>query len=126
MPVDAAVTRLLPTLGQHEVLARSFEHGRMRAVCQAVRKQPLPPQVAAHLGGAAPDELKRFAEVFVVVQDLRHEADYNRAAGAVTREAAQAALARVEAAFADLAAVEPTPAGQAFLLLLLLGEPKAR
>jgi hypothetical protein len=44
----------------------------------------------------------------------------------MTRQDARDAVGRAEAAFGDLAAIEHTPAGQAFLLLLLVGEPKAR
>lgn len=44
----------------------------------------------------------------------------------MTRQDARDAVGRAEAAFADLTAIEVTPVGQAFLLLLLLGEPKSR
>lgn len=120
--IDAAVVRLSSGPDQQAVLARSFEHGKMKAICQGVRKQPLPPLIATCLGGAAGAELKRFAEVFVALQDRRHDADYSRTAS-LTKQDGQDSIGKVEAAFADLALIEATPAGQAFLLL---GEPKAR
>jgi hypothetical protein len=52
--IDASVGRLLPTPEQQAALARSFDHGRMKGVCQAVRKQPVPPLVSAHLGVPPP------------------------------------------------------------------------
>lgn len=76
--IDASVGRLLPTPEQQAALARSFDHGRMKAVCQAVRKQPVPPLVSAHLGGAAPEALGRLAEAFETLQQARHRADYDR------------------------------------------------
>jgi hypothetical protein len=124
--IDAASARLVPNPGQQTALARVFDHGRMRAACEALGKKPVPPATAAALGGGAvPAALGRLAEAFVTLQQQRHAADYDRSWSSTVGDVRNL-LGQVEVAFTDLAAVENTPAGQAFLLLLLIGEPKPR
>jgi hypothetical protein len=134
---DAAVSRLVHDSERQAVLARAFEHARMRTVCQRIvefhrqqqRRPPTQPSIVAplfsFLGTPIPPELIRIASVFESLQLLRHDADYNREAG-ITRQNARDALNWVEAAFADWAAIENTPVAHAFLLLLLTGEPRGR
>lgn len=135
--IDAAVARLLPSAGQQAVIARLFEHGKMKSLCRGIGELPQLVQKAAGkrpawvdsfvavLGSPIPSELVRLAEVFGELQESRHRADYDRSAG-ITLQDARSAIGQTEVAFADLAAIGATPAGQAFLLLLLVGEPKAR
>jgi uncharacterized protein (UPF0332 family) len=135
--IQAAINRLLPGADQQAVLARMFEHGRMKGLCQKVveleqlgqkpagKQRPAWADAFLTLLGTAPKELLQVAEAFVAAQDARHTADYDRAA-AIDRKGAGDLVSRVEKAFTHLAAVETTPAGQAFLLLLLVGEPKTR
>lgn len=133
--IDAAVSRLSPAPGSRAALARAFEHGRMKSVCQKVVKlaaqaaEPGPRHelypLFALVGWPVPDGLQRVATAFAELQERRHDADYNRSFHP-TREVAQEAIKQARDAFDDLAAVESAPPGQAFLLLLLLGEPRAR
>jgi len=135
--VDAAVNHLLPTHAddQRAGLGRAFEHTKMRDICQRVgtlAKQPNPtpnPPSARILGSKIPVELRNIAACFVELQQRRSEADYDRVSPLPNSfKVAQDAIKQVETAFADwtqFEASEPVLA-QAFLVLLLTGEPKAR
>lgn len=133
--IEAVVTKVVSAPAQQAVFARMFDHGWMKALCQRINelaKKSKPPDggdklfpTFALVGWPVPNELQRLAVAFTEPQEQRHQADYNRAFGA-TAQIAKTAIGQVETAFADLATVEATPAGQAFLLLLLVGEPKTR
>ena len=62
---------------------------------------------------------KRLAHAFVELQQARHEADYDLTR-AFTRRDALDFVDRTEQAFKDWRTVEGTPAGDAFLIALLL------
>jgi uncharacterized protein (UPF0332 family) len=104
-----------------DALGRAFGHTDMKKACQIVLKSPLPPQVTPLLGNTVPQELQNVAEVFIELQDLRHEADYNRRAQ-FDKSDAREAIVSAEAAFRDWDRVRSAPVAHVFLVLLLLGE----
>ena len=57
---------------QRSVLARTFDHGKMKSVCESTLK-------TATGGGRTPPELVTVAQNFIRLQDWRHAADYNNA-----------------------------------------------
>jgi uncharacterized protein (UPF0332 family) len=118
--IEAATGRLVTDASQQTALARTFAHTTMKRVCESVRDAKL-----SFLGSTVPDELKQLATTFVELQEQRHDADYNRAR-TFTKAEAREFVKRVERAFGFWDIVQPTPAAGPFLLLLLLGEPKAR
>ena len=122
--IEAATADLVASADQQQALARSFDHGKMRAICATVTKSPVPPVPAAILGGPVPGELKEVAEAFLELQDRRHDADYNLARDFAKPEGRDL-VTQAEEAFAAWGRVSATVA-QPFLLLLLVGEPKAR
>ncbi|MBY0457408.1 MAG: hypothetical protein K2V38_08735 [Gemmataceae bacterium] len=65
--------------------------------------------------------MKNVAEAFSELQELRHDADYNRTR-AFTKSDAREVLDSVEDAFRDWDQVRATPVAGVFLVLLLLGE----
>jgi hypothetical protein len=118
--IDDGVARLAIGASQPDALGRAFGHTDMKRLCQHLQKSPLPPQITPFFL-AIPPELKNVAAAFIELQELRHEADYNR--GRLFDKAdAREALNRVEAAFRDWDQVRGTPAAQVFLVLLLLGD----
>jgi hypothetical protein len=121
--VEDGVSRLTALVDQQDVLARAFAHTEMKKSCQLVLKSPVPQPAVPLLGTAITTELKNVANTFVVLQELRHEADYNR--GRVPpfdKSEARDAIGLVEAAFRDWDQVRSTPTAQVFLILLLLGD----
>lgn len=118
--IEAATSHLVTEVTQQAVLARTFDHSKMKQVCKSVKDDKLP-----FLGSAVPDELKQLATTFVELQEQRHDADYNRTRTFAKAEAKDFVM-RAEVVFSQWAAVRPTPIAGPFLLLLLVGEPKAR
>ena len=55
---------------QRSILARTFEHGRMKAICDDVQK-------TAKSGGPVLPELYIVARSFIQLQQHRHTADYD-------------------------------------------------
>jgi uncharacterized protein (UPF0332 family) len=55
---------------QRSILARTFEHGKMKAICDDVVK-------AAKSGGTVAPELVTVARNFIQLQQHRHTADYD-------------------------------------------------
>jgi uncharacterized protein (UPF0332 family) len=122
--LESATAVLVSTPDQQHALARAFEHGRMRRVCEALNQRVVPPPLAAILGTAPPDELKQFTQTFVELQDRRHDADYNLGRTFSKTEAGDL-VKQVEAALARWTSI-PEGTAKPFLLLLLVGEPKGR
>ena len=138
--IDAAVMHLLAahSADQRSVLARAFEHRTVKSVCSRVVDAARRPGTVALLERAlgvtiptapVPPELVRVAEAFTALQQQRQDADYDRnPANPFTLASAQDAITQVTSAFTDwsqLEAANPSIA-QAFLVLLLTGEPKSR
>ena len=55
---------------QRSILARTFEHGRMKGICDGVLK-------SVKSGGSVPPELNTVAHNFIQLQQHRHTADYD-------------------------------------------------
>ncbi len=138
--IDAAVAHLLPTHSddQRAAIARVFEHIKIRAVCGRVVELALHPNSTSGailslvrvLGPVVPDELRRVAVALTSLYQRRQEADYDRnpVHNPITLASAQTAVGQVDSAFADWVALEAAnrSIAQAFLVLLLTGEPKSR
>ncbi len=62
----------------YAVLYRSFDHGRMRDVCEALQRPTVPAKWVEPFGrSAASLNLREFARAFGVLQGQRHVADYH-------------------------------------------------
>ena len=122
--IDAS-SRFAVRGGNREALrnavTRAFDHGEMKKAAGSFAGGGLPallhPTVPTPPG--VPAELKRLAQAFVELQQARHEADYDLTR-AFTRRDALDFVDRTEQAFKDWRTVEGTPAGDAFLIALLL------
>jgi uncharacterized protein (UPF0332 family) len=122
--IESATASVLGMPDQQQAVARSFDHGKMRRVCEAVTAKTVPPGVAAVLGAPVTAEVTKVAEAFAELQDRRHDADYNLARSFAKREARDF-VDQVAEAFEAWKKVS-TATTSPFLLLLLIGEPKAR
>jgi len=102
---------------QRGVLARTFDHGKMKSVCEALVTN-------FYKGGSPPAgvQLKNVAQTFGTLQQQRHIADYDN--GFVwQRTDAVAQIDLASAAFADWRAIRGTDEAQDYLLTLFLPKP---
>ena len=105
------------------LLYRSFNHGRMRAVCAAVNVARLSPTYQQQLGRASVSaDMRAFAAVFPILQDARHLADYDPAVAFTPADASDRAN---EAASAMATFGRVLPEEQADVLALMLANPRA-
>lgn len=65
-------------------LARSLDHGELKAVCQEFKSGRLPDYLRSGIA-SIPPELKNIANAFSSLQEFRHEADYDLSQAASTR-----------------------------------------
>ena len=114
-------------VGQRHILARPFEHGRMRAASEKQRGEcnrfihsDPPPAQGAELNCAR--HLYQVAGAFSQAQQERHTADYDNATK-WTRTEAVTVVGLVDAAFQNWRAIRNEPAAQAYLISLL-GRPQ--
>ena len=64
----------------YTILYRSFDHGYMRTVCEALQVSTFSRRYRTALNRkAASQGIRDFATAFVEFQDLRHDADYDPA-----------------------------------------------
>lgn len=100
---------------------RAFDHGEMKKAASSFASGTLPtllqPTVPTPPG--VPPELKRLAHAFIELQQARHEADYDLTR-AFTRRDALDFVDRAGQAFSDWETVDGSPAGDAFMVALLL------
>jgi hypothetical protein len=99
---------------QRSILARTFDHGRMKHVCAD--------HIRLFLNSGSPAEglrLKEVARAFIVSQQQRHAADYDNSLS-WSRPEAIADVERVNAAFVDWRAIRKQAAAQDYLLTLFL------
>ena len=111
--IDEAVSNWA-IVRQRSILARTFDHGRMKTVCQDHVKD-------FYKGGslASGVQLKNVAQTFDILQQSRHTADYdNSFSWHRTNAIGQIDLA--SAAFTDWRAIRTEEASQDFLLKLFL------
>ena len=112
---------------QRSLLARMFEHGKMRSASErqrAVSRSFL--NSALH---SAPQiycerHLLHVAEAFLDAQQQRHRADYDNSVQ-WTRTDVKARIKEIERAFESWRSIREEPAAQAFLISLL-GNPKVQ
>ncbi len=118
--IHAATTQVAALAALRPRMARAFEHKVMKSVCQEYQK--LLPNAAGQLftatGQRVPPPLRDVAVAFVILQEARHEADYNTAI-TIAQGDADTDLMRAEAAFIDWQAVQVDPATATFLAELL-------
>ena len=97
---------------QRSILARTFDHGRMRAICDGVLR-------TGKVGSAVPPQLMLVAQSFIVLQDIRHTADYDNAR-VWSRTDVLDVLDAARDAFDAWRAIRSDDAAQDFLLDLFL------
>jgi uncharacterized protein (UPF0332 family) len=112
---------------QRPLLARFFEHGKMktasdkqRGECNRFFNSKPPPTPGPELDSM--HHLHRVADTFFEAQQQRHTADYDNARQ-WTRTEAVRLIAKVDSAFLSWRAIRDDPAAQAYLISLL-GSPK--
>lgn len=113
---------------QRALLARFFEHGRMKAACDRQRAEcnryltsNPPPDPGPELD--CMKHLHKVADTFFQAQQQRHMADYDNSKQ-WTRTEAITQIQLVEEAFESWHEIQEEPVAQAFLISLL-GNPKA-
>ena len=97
-------------LGPHErgragyaIVYRSFEHTRMKRICEDAARSTVSPSLQRQLGRVAfHSSLRDFANAFVLLQASRHAADYDPVI-ALDQDDALAAIDRAERAIASFA-----------------------
>ena len=114
-------------VGQRHLLARLFEHGRMRAAAEKQRGEcnrfiHSNPQPAPGPELDCARHLYKVADAFTRAQQQRHTADYDNATK-WTRTEAVTVIDLVDAAFQSWRAIRNEPAAQAYLISLL-GRPQ--
>ena len=112
---------------QRALLARFFEHGKMRAASERQRGEcnrfidsTPPPAPGRELDCMR--HLHIVANTFIQAQQQRHTADYDNA-GQWNRLRALTLISQVEAAFESWRAIRDEPAAHAYLISLL-GNPR--
>jgi uncharacterized protein (UPF0332 family) len=113
LPIDEAVGNWgVPR--QRNVLARTFDHGKMKGVCDD--------HVKSFYSSSQPPsgiQLKNVAHTFVPLQEKRHTADYDNAF-VWSRINAIGAIDMASAAFSDWQAIRAQDTAQDYLLQLFL------
>jgi hypothetical protein len=108
---------------QRALLARAFEHGKMRSVCHSKRSElstflrqsrNLPAQTRSVVHG-----LHTVTDIFVVMQQHRHAADYDNAVQ-WTRTSVLNLIERVRDAFHAWKSIRHDDLAQDFLIFLLI------
>ena len=99
---------------QRSILARTFDHGKMKNVCED--------RVKRFYSAGSPAEglqLMNVAQTFATLQERRHTADYDNAFQWDQTKAIEQ-IDQVSAAFQDWRAIRATDEAQDFLLTLFL------
>ena len=103
----------------YTIVYRSFDHGRLKRVCEGIARSVPSPTLQRQIGRASVHvDLRDFARSFVELQDLRHRADYDPGIALVQNDAV-AAIDRAERAMASLASAPGDERSD--LLALMLG-----
>jgi uncharacterized protein (UPF0332 family) len=115
----AASDRFIGTSGRssarYELVYRSIDHNRLRALCDEIANQSVQSRFVPH-GGFGTD-LKVFATAVIDLYRMRHDADYNPSID-VTRSEVRLLIAAAQNAFAGFEAASAEQR-EAFLTLLL-------
>ena len=106
--------------GLGERVSRSFSHAEMQKVCAAIGKNDLVEKFGTLFGSGISSELRFVAGRFTVLQQVRHEADYD--VGKVfTRSVTLTHVDDAESAFASWALIRQTDEATVFLTALAFG-----
>jgi len=97
---------------QRSILARTFEHGKMKGICDDVLKD-------VKSGAPLPPELNTVARAFIQLQQHRHTADYDNSKQ-WSPDDVGSVLALATKAFAAWRAISAQDAAQDYLLQLFL------
>ena len=97
---------------QRSILARTFEHGKMKGICDGVLK-------SVKSGGTVPPELNTVAHNFIQLQQHRHIADYDNSKQWSRTETLNV-LTLATDAFNAWLAISTQDAAQDYLLQLFL------
>jgi uncharacterized protein (UPF0332 family) len=117
--IHEATLRVRGNPGLRQKFSRSFDHASMKSASNAF-VNARPAHLAALTSGLPiPLPLRTLAATFVVLQEARHEADYNVAAR-FTRVDAENLVWRTQQAFHDWQAIRMDGAAQMYLAALLL------
>lgn len=101
------------------IVYRSFEHTRLKRVCEDAARSTVSPTLQRQIGRTALDSrLRDFANAFVLLQASRHAADYDPAI-ILNQDDALAAIDRAENAMTSFAAAPDDERSD--LLALMLG-----
>ncbi len=102
------------------LIARSFDHGRMKKACTEFKKNSLPESLRLpSVPYQTPSDLLIVAEAFVKLQELRHQADYNLDR-LFSRPEARRLVQECRAAFASWKNASGTDDARLFLACFLL------
>lgn len=103
---------------------RSFDHSSMKGACEDIRKTILPNRHAP-IDGPFPHELVQLSIIFVFLQKMRHDADYNQFE-AISKAIAKESIKRAYDGIAFWNTMLETNKGAAkqFVTLLLLQKMK--
>ena len=119
--VGEAITRIVgdPTLRSR--VARSFQHDRMKQVCQEYSdaNKDAAGQLKIRTGAIIPAQLQNIGNAFVLLQNARHLADYDLDA-ALTHAEADNHVVTAEIAFLDWTTIQTDPAAGVFLTEVFL------
>ncbi len=97
---------------QRSILARTFEHSKMKAICDDVLK-------TVKSGGNLPPELNTVAHNFIKLQQHRHTADYDNAKNWSRTDVVNVLILATDA-FTAWRAISTQDAAQDYLLQLFL------
>lgn len=104
---------------------RAFEHASMKRACKAFSSMGIPPDLQTGLPNGVPSEIQKVAEIFLMLQAMRHEADYNLSLR-LSRSETNDLIAEADHAFRLWEKVRKTDAAKTFLLSLLLWKQWSR
>jgi uncharacterized protein (UPF0332 family) len=102
-------------------LERAFKHSNMKEISEAVWKGSWKSWGAPQL--VVPAELKQLANAFVVLQEARHQADYDNTKLWTSTEV-DSRLNQARAAFQNWQNIQTDPAAHEYLLALLIGKKR--
>jgi uncharacterized protein (UPF0332 family) len=105
------------------LIYRSFDHGRMRQVCESLDKPTLAQAQQRQLGRTAvSQDMRNFAQEFYVLQEARHQADYDPSFSVEPSDV----LGLISEAEAGLAALDRADPEERADVLALMMVPKPR
>ncbi|MES2391818.1 MAG: hypothetical protein V4555_09260 [Acidobacteriota bacterium] len=106
--------------GLRDRVCRTFHHNEMKQVCLPFSRGTLTPVVAALLHGPPSREIRSIAKIFVDLQEIRHNADYDLAAHFSRLETLQT-IERSESAQAAWGRIRNSDEANVFLAALAFG-----